>query len=130
MPDSIPRRAELLVVDDEPAVADTLSLIFGRQGYRVKIAYSSEQALELIRDWQPDLAIVDVCLPGMNGVDFSILLQASYPQCRVLLSSGQPESGDLVAAAAQAGHPFEILAKPVPPEELLVRAAEILRLGA
>ena len=120
---------DLLVVDDESSVADTLAVIFTQHGYQARVAYSAEQALELIRDWAPNLAIVDVCLPGMHGIDFSILLLVSHPQCRVLLVSGRPESADLVAHAASAGHPFEIYAKPTPPDELLMRAAELLRPG-
>ncbi len=119
----------LLVVDDEPTVADTLALIFANHRYQVRIAYSAEQALELVREWVPSLAIVDVCLPAMNGVDFSILLLAIHPECRVLLYSGRPESADLVAQAAAAGHSFEILAKPAPPDQMLLRAAQLLRPG-
>lgn len=129
MMDKVTLGRELLVVDDESSVADTLAVIFMQHGYRPRVAYSAEQALELIRDWAPNLAIVDVCLPGMHGIDFSILLLVSHPECRVLLVSGRPESADLVAEAASAGHPFEIYAKPTPPDELLMRAAELLRPG-
>lgn len=127
MPDSIPRRPELLVLDDETPITDTLAVIFAQHGYTVRVAYSAEQALELIANWAPDLAFVDVCLPAMNGIDFSILLLASYPKCRVLLLSGRPESGDLVLEAARAGHSFDLVAKPSHPDELLLRAANLLR---
>ena len=80
----------ILVVDDEPAIADTLALIFRSNGYEARTAYSAEQALELLEAWQPDLSIIDVVLPGMNGIEFAIFLQASYPEIHFLLFSGQP----------------------------------------
>jgi len=121
----------LLLVDDHEMVREGLKPILVTEAdfQIIGEAASAEQALELIRDWAPNLAIVDVCLPGMHGIDFSILLLVSHPQCRVLLVSGRPESADLVAHAASAGHPFEIYAKPTPPDELLMRAAELLRPG-
>ena len=64
----------VLIVDDERTIADTLVLIFSANGYETRASYSAEQALEIIADWLPDLAILDVVLPKMNGVDLAILL--------------------------------------------------------
>jgi DNA-binding NtrC family response regulator len=55
----------------------------------------------------------------MNGIDLAIALKTSAPKCRVLLFSGYPNTNDLLHAAAQAGHVFEIIAKPVHPTLLL-----------
>jgi DNA-binding response OmpR family regulator len=126
MPDSDTGTIKLLVVDDEANVADTMALIFANRGYSVRVAYSAEQALTLVHDGPPDLALLDVCLPGMNGVDFAVLLLASHPRCRVLLLSGRPESAELVEQAAREGHPFEIVAKPAHPDYLLARSASLL----
>jgi DNA-binding response OmpR family regulator len=126
MPGSDIGTIKLLVVDDDARVADTMALIFANHGYRVRVAYSAEQALTLVHDSPPDLALLDVCLPGMNGVDFAILLLASHPRCLVLLLSGQPGSAELVEQAAREGHLFEIVAKPAHPSYLLARAASLL----
>jgi DNA-binding response OmpR family regulator len=93
----------------------TLAAIFTRRGFDAKVAPSAERAVELVAEWQPDLAILDVGLPKMNGIDLAIALKYSHPSCRVLLFSGQPSTTDLIAQAAAAGHLFEILAKPVYP---------------
>ena len=117
----------VLFVDDERLIADTLAIIFSNQGYVTRAVYSAEQALELMSDWLPDLAIIDVLLPGMNGIDLAIRLKAEYPNCRLSLFSGQASTSDLLELARQNGHSFEILAKPVAPGEFLAYASHLLQ---
>ena len=117
----------VLFVDDERVIADTLAIIFSNQGYVTRAVYSAEQALELMSDWLPDLAIIDVLLPGMNGIDLAIRLKAEYPNCRLSLFSGQASTSDLLELARQNGHSFEILAKPVAPGEFLAYASHLLQ---
>ncbi|HWB31881.1 MAG TPA: response regulator [Acidobacteriaceae bacterium] len=114
------------MVEDDLTIAETLSLIFGHHGYEVRMVLSAERAMDLIDQWIPGFALIDVCLPEMNGIDFAIRLRAVCPECRILLFSGRPESGELLAVAASQGHHFEIIAKPVYPEVLLDRIAELL----
>lgn len=116
----------ILIVDDEPSIADTLALIFRSNGYEARTAYSAEQALELLEEWQPDLSIIDVVLPGMNGIEFAIFLRASYPDIHFLLFSGQPGTSGLLEDAKRKGHLFEILAKPLHPSFMLATVAEML----
>jgi DNA-binding response OmpR family regulator len=112
-----------LIVDDEPVIADTLVIIFSKAGYHARSAYSAEEALELIRVWRPDLAIIDVILPRMSGVDLCMQINAESPDCRVVLLSGASATSDLLAAAP---HSFEILAKPIHPREMLALASRLL----
>ncbi len=117
---------KILVVDDEMAISDTLAIIFSTHGYASRVAYSAEMAIELLEEWQPDLAVVDVVLPGMNGIEFAIFLRASYPACRFLLFSGQPGTAALLEEAQKNGHSFEILAKPVHPTFMLDAVSNLL----
>jgi len=117
---------KILIVDDEPTIADTLALIFSSSGYESRTAYSAEQALEMLEEWRPDLAIIDVVLPGMNGIDFAIFLKASYSSCRFLLFSGQPGTSGLLEEAKKKGHLFEILAKPLHPSIMLATVSNML----
>lgn len=119
-------RHKLLIVDDERTIADTLGQIFTTNGYEARVAYSAEQAAEIVAGWVPDLIIVDVILPQMNGIDLAVLLQEHFPKCRVLLFSGQVATADLLADAEIKGHKFEILAKPVHPNEMLDAALRVL----
>src|SRR5690348_798751 len=81
-------RRRILIVDDELAIADTLQMIFQLQHYDARVAYTAERAVELIAQWQPELAILDVILPEMNGIDLAIVIKANYPKCHVILFSG------------------------------------------
>lgn len=119
----------VLIVDDESSVADTLALVFSSQGYDARAAYSAEQAAEIISQWEPKLVILDVVLPGMNGIDFAIQLKASCPACQVLLFSGQQDSTILLDRALEKGHEFTILAKPVHPKFFLEEAARLVSAG-
>jgi CheY-like chemotaxis protein len=92
-PDESPR---VLVVDDEKTTSDTLAVIFSKHGYPARVAYSAEEAIDVIAQWQPQLALLDVNLPKMNGVDLAIALKTSHPNCRVLLFSGYPDASDLL----------------------------------
>jgi DNA-binding NarL/FixJ family response regulator len=73
------------------------------------------------------LVITDVVLPGMNGIELAITLQRVFPDCQVLLFSGQASTVDLLAAAGAPARRFTLLSKPVPPERLLATVKEKLR---
>jgi len=122
------RKRRVLIVDDEHVISDTLAIIFKNAGYDAKPSYSAEQALELLSQsgWVPDLAFIDVRLPNMNGVDLAIHLKAEHAACKLSLFSGQPSAAEILEMANAAGHSFEILAKPIPPAELLHLASTML----
>jgi CheY-like chemotaxis protein len=119
----------ILIVDDELAIADTLALIFKTQRYDARVAYSAERAVEIIAEWRPDLAIIDVILPEMNGIDLAIVFKANYPGCHVLLFSGHANTAMLLEEAGRKGHQFEVLAKPVHPNIMLEKASALLAAG-
>jgi DNA-binding NtrC family response regulator len=128
-PVSSAEKKRVLVVDDEHVIAETLVAIFSQAGYEGRAAYSAEGALELIPSWPPHLAIVDVILPAMNGVDFAILLKAMSPDCTVRLFSGQAATSQVLDAAHRKGHAFEVFAKPVHPSAFLDLASRLFPPG-
>ena len=117
---------KILIVDDESAISDTMALIFRMQHYEARVAYTAERAIEVIAEWRPDLAILDVMLPAMNGIDLAIVIKANYPDCHVLLFSGHTNTAMLLEEAGKKGHQFEVLAKPVHPNVMLERASALL----
>lgn len=92
-------KAKILVIDDERTVADTLKTIFSKAGMEAMAVYSAEQALTLMSQWVPQMAIIDVQLPGMNGIDLAILLKDKYPDCGLTLFSGYAATNDLLEKA-------------------------------
>jgi DNA-binding NtrC family response regulator len=117
---------KVLIVDDEQSTSDTLATIFNLAGYEARATYSAEQAVEIMRDWRPSLVILDVVLPKMSGIELAIDLAGRAPSCQILLFSGNPNTAQLARAAAQAGHLFDILEKPVHPEFMLQKASQLL----
>ncbi len=109
----------ILIVDDDPAITETLSAIFEKHGYEARVANSAETAIEIIAHWEPDVAILDVMLPCMNGIDLALVLRANHPACRPVLFSGHYGTQALMEEAAKNGNLFEILTKPVHPLFLL-----------
>ena len=112
-------RARVLVVDDEHAIAETLSLILAKSGFDTAVAYDGREAVAKARSWRPDAIVSDVVMPMMDGIEAAIQILSFLPACKIVLLSGQAATSDLVKHAALKGHYFEILAKPVPPAELL-----------
>jgi DNA-binding response OmpR family regulator len=118
--------ASILIVDDEARIADTLALIFQRAGYAATAAYSGKDALSCIAAHPPSLVITDVVMPGLDGIELAKIIRTSYPDCQVLLFSGNADTQAKLNTAEAEGHAFEVLAKPVPPSQLLAKVASLL----
>ena len=116
-------RHVVLVVDDESAIADTLAEILNRTGYAAMPVYDAESALETALVMPPEMLITDVMLPGESGIELAIKVRRIFPDCRILLFSGQAATSDLLMSARRSGHSFELLSKPVHPKDLLAWAA-------
>jgi len=110
---------KVLVVDDEQVIADTLAMILNQSGFDARAVYSGEKALELASTFAPDMLITDVIMADLNGIDAAIRIRALLPQIKILLFSGQAATADLLEKARAQGYEFEILAKPVHPQDLL-----------
>jgi DNA-binding response OmpR family regulator len=114
-------RPKVLVADDERVIADTLAIILNQSGFEARAVYSGEKAVETARDWMPEMLISDVIMTDLNGIDAAIKIRSLLPSCKILLFSGQAATADLLDRARVQGHEFEILAKPVHPQDLLAR---------
>ncbi len=112
-------KPRVLVADDERVIADTLSMILNQSGFDARAVYSGEKALELATDFQPAMLISDVIMKDLNGIDAAIKIRALLPGIKILLFSGQAATADLLEKARAQGYDFEILAKPVHPQDLL-----------
>jgi CheY-like chemotaxis protein len=118
MPES-KAKPKVLVADDERVIADTLAMILNQSGFEAQAVYSGERALELVPTFMPDMLISDVIMGGLNGIDAAIKVRALMPNIKILLFSGQAATADLLEKARAKGYEFEILAKPVHPQDLL-----------
>jgi len=115
-------KPRVLVVDDERVIADTLSIILNQNGFDASAVYTGEDAIKIAKEVKPQLVISDVIMnPGLDGIQAAIQIRQFLPQCKILLFSVQAATADLLESARNSGHEFEILAKPVHPQDLLAR---------
>lgn len=116
-----PAKPRVLVVDDERVIADTLSIILNKNGFEASAVYSGSAAVARAQEIKPELVISDVIMDDMNGIEAAIRIRELLPRCKILLFSGQAATADLLEKARNEGHEFEILAKPVHPQDLLAK---------
>jgi CheY-like chemotaxis protein len=120
----------ILVVDDEVLVADTLSLIFRKHGFDARVAYSGEQAMDCAHDFQPELLLCDISMPGMGGLKLIADMARDLPRCRILVLTGYYSNLEKVRAQARKlARPAQVLIKPCSPRELLREAGAMLAIA-
>ena len=123
MPDA---RVRILVVDDNVDAADTLAMLLDLSGYATRVAYSPQAALEAVDGFRPQVAILDIGLPGMSGYELAAAMRSGTPPYHgpLVALSGYGQQQDVQAARA-AGFDAH-LTKPVAPDELLRLLAQWL----
>jgi CheY-like chemotaxis protein len=117
--------ARVFVVDDEPVIAATLATILRMNGFSARFFTDPVEALAAARLDAPDLLVSDVAMPGLTGINLAIQIKAQYPDCKILLFSGQATTQDLLEDARSQGHNFQLLQKPVHPSVMLSRIGEL-----
>lgn len=109
----------VLVVDDNEDAADTLSTLLEASNFVVRVAYAPQPALEAVESFQPEVVILDIGLPGMDGYEVARRLRAATPPFQgkliALTGYGQQQDVDKAMGAGFDAH----LTKPVEPDELL-----------
>jgi CheY-like chemotaxis protein len=116
-----PSRLHVLVVDDEQLITDTLCEILKENGFDATGAYSGPDAISAARKLRPDIVLTDVLMPKMSGVELGIHLRTEFPGIKVVLISGQAATSAIIRRAQAEGYFFELLPKPIHPDELISR---------
>jgi CheY-like chemotaxis protein len=114
-------KSRVLVADDEQVIANSLTMILNQAGFDAIAVYSGEQAVEMAETFQPDLLVSDVVMGEMTGIEAAIQIRKKFPECKVLLFSGQAATTGLLQKAKAEGYDFELLLKPVHPADLLAK---------
>ncbi len=115
------KKVSILVVDDEALIAETLADILNDVGFDARIALSGEEAMRIATVVRPDIVLSDVLMPRVTGVELGIWMRKELPGTRVVLISGQASTAELLRKAQNDGNSFELLPKPIHPEELIAR---------
>ncbi|MEK3712847.1 response regulator transcription factor [Paenibacillus sp. FSL R7-0333] len=118
----------ILVVEDEVRIARLLQIELECEGYRVSIAGSGHQGLEMYQEQQPDLLLLDVMLPGFSGIELLRRIRAGDPDTPVLLLTAKSSVEDKVSGLDLGANDY--ITKPFQIEELLARVRAALRLAS
>ncbi len=121
---------KILVVDDERGIADTIAEIISDARYDVRCCYSGAEAIDILDNFEPDLLLTDVLMPGINGFELALATKRRFSACRLLLFSGQASTAivaqNFINIFNKHGYRFELLPKPLHPDVLLSKIEEAL----
>jgi two-component system nitrogen regulation response regulator NtrX len=119
-----PSRARILVVDDEESILETLSGILEDEGYEVITASSGEKALTLFSETSPDIILLDVWMPGLDGIDTLKKIRKINKQVSVIMISGHSNIDTAVNAIKLGAYDF--LEKPLSLDKVLILVGRAL----
>ena len=119
--------AKILIVDDEPPIVDMLSYNLKQANYEVLVAWDGEQALALARREQPDLIILDLMLPRIDGLEVCRVLRRERDVPIIMLTARDAEVDRVVGLELGAD---DYVVKPFSVRELMVRVKNVLRRAA
>lgn len=114
----------VLVVDDEVALAGVIASYLEREGLRVSTAHTGPDAIQAIRELSPDLVVLDVMLPGFDGIEVCRQLR-SFSDCYVIMLTARDEEIDKVVGLSMGADDYVV--KPFSPRELVARVRAMLR---
>jgi two-component system response regulator ResD len=119
-------RGDVLVVDDEPTIAEVVARYLDRAGYETRIAADGAQAIEMAGARRPDLVVLDLMLPGLDGLEVMRRLRdADRGHPAVILLTAKGEESDRVIGLRLGADDYVV--KPFSPAELVARVDAVLR---
>ena len=124
------KKKKIIVVEDEPDLVDVVTYNLEREGYSVLASQRGDEGLNLIRSEVPDLVLLDLMLPGMDGLSICRQMKSdsSMREIPIIIASAKGEESDVVIGLEMGADDY--LAKPFSPRELLARIRAVLRRGA
>ena len=125
MPTDAPSRGLILVIEDEPAIAELIRLNLAGAGFGVRLERDGEAGLAAVGRCRPDAVILDVGLPGIDGVEVCRRLRAAQDWTPVLFVTARDDEVDRIVGLELGADDY--VTKPFSPRELVARVATVLR---
>src|SRR5881227_2591500 len=118
-------KAHILIVDDDPRITDLLRRVLAYEGYSVAVAATGSEALKRTLERPPDLIILDIMLPELNGLEVARRLRTAGDNVPILMLTARDAVSDRVKGLETGADDY--LVKPFAPEELVARVKALLR---
>ena len=115
----------ILVVDDEMQIVRVVREYLKQAGFRVATAYDGEEALYAARQSRPDLVVLDLNLPKMDGLAFTRKIRAEQPNVAIIMLTARVEETDRIVGLELGADDY--VTKPFSPRELVARVRAVLR---
>ena len=117
---------EILIVDDEPNVVVPIQFLMEQQGYRVMIAERGEDALDLIYQYKPDLVLLDIMLPGIDGYEVCeiVRLNPNFRKVKIIFLTAKGREEEIAKGLALGADVY--ITKPFSNTELVAKVKELL----
>ena len=116
----------ILIVDDEPDLLETIQVTLETAGYECLVAYDGFRGLDRARNEKPDLIVLDVMLPGLNGYKICRLLKfdEQYKRIPIIMLTAEAQEKDRLIAEETGADYY--MTKPFEPDKLIAKVAELL----
>jgi len=120
-------RETILIVDDEEDIIELIKYNLKNEGYDIRTAFTGEQAIKIARQALPDLIVLDLMLPGIDGLEVTRFLKnsAQTKELPIVMLTAKGEESDIVTGLELGANDY--ISKPFSPKELLARIRAILR---
>ena len=118
-------RGVVLVVEDEPAIADLLRMYLSREGFQVLVEAEGQEALTAVADHRPSCILLDVGLPGMDGIEVCRRLRAQQDWTPVVFCTARDDEVDRVLGLELGADDY--ITKPFSPREVVARVKAVVR---
>jgi DNA-binding response OmpR family regulator len=120
-------KIKVMLVDDEEEFVTTLSGRIRKRGFDSSVAFTGEEALQIVYDQVPDVMILDLKMPGVDGMEVLKRVKKAYPNVQIIILTGHGSEKNKKEALAQGA--FDYLQKPVHIDELVRHILEAHKSG-
>jgi two-component system alkaline phosphatase synthesis response regulator PhoP len=117
---------KILVVDDETSLVQLCQIVLENAGFEVRGAYNGKQALNLLKDEMPDLILLDVMMPGMNGIELCREIRNNHQTKRVYIVMYTADSSDSTRKYSMEAGANDLITKETPIYDLPVKISDFL----
>ena len=117
---------KILVVDDEPSMLIILERLLKREGYTVQVAKNGQLAINAFPKYNPDLVLLDLMMPGMNGHEVCLQIRALSRDTKIIYFSAKPVTKEITSLAELHSQPDGFIAKPATSMAILAAIHSVL----
>ena len=119
-------KRNILVVDDEPSIRDSVSRILDRRGYQVATACGGKEALDMAPAFQPDVVLLDIIMPGLDGYEVCRQMRRSMPGVKIIYFTAKVEMDDFKGDLSDDARADAIIEKPASSEKIVACLQQVM----